>query len=87
MSWAAHNPEAYDEILKKAVVHKLTKELTANGFTENIDADTVTTIVESIFESTENYGTHVRDKLIDWAQREIIEAERDHFARIADSRE
>jgi hypothetical protein len=86
MSWAARNPEQYDEILKQAVVSKLKKELDANGF-ENMDRDTLAATVESIFESTENYGTQVRDKLIDWSQREIMEAEAEHWANIADSRE
>lgn len=81
MSWAAHNPEAYDEILKQGVVRKLKKEF------ENTDRDTLAAIVESVFESTDNYGTQVRDKLIDWSQREIMEAEADHWASIADSRE
>jgi hypothetical protein len=86
MSWAAHNPEAYEEILKQAVVHKLTRELNANGFDTKyiLDSDTTKAIVESIFESTDNYGAQVRDRLISWAQHEIIEAERDHFGEIAE---
>ena len=78
MSWAADNPEVYDEIMKTGIITKLTKELNDNGF-ENIDGFTFA-VVEVLYETT------VREALVRWSQQEITEAEADHFANVDDAR-
>jgi len=77
MSWAADNPEAYDEIMKSGIVSKIKKELDSNGF-EGMDEDTVSAVVEVLSQSK------VYSALVSWAQRETSDAEADYWASIAD---
>ena len=84
MSWASHNPEAYDEILKAGIVTKLCKELAGNGFDlENSELFAITALVESLAEAKD---TRVYKALLDFAQHEIVDAEADHWATLGDSR-
>lgn len=78
MSWAAHNPEIYDKILKSGVVRKLTKELTDYGF-KGRDRDTLVAIVDVMAEDSKVY-----DALIWWSRQEGTEAEREYFAGLVD---
>ena len=64
MSWASHNPEAYDEILKAGIANKLEKEAAENGF-EDLDRDTITALVESIYQAKDG---SVYTALISWSQ-------------------
>ena len=82
MSWAAHNPEAYDEILKAGIAEKISKELAENGFDFEDDCDFLLAIVESLSQAKD---TKVYDELVKWSQHEIADAEADYWASIADS--
>jgi len=82
MSWAAHNPEAYNEILKAGVKDRITKELRDTGF-DGLDPSTVDAVVESLQQAKDSKPF---DALISWSQHEVSNAEADHFADIADSR-
>lgn len=44
MSWAANNPEAYEECERAAVVEMLTRDLKAEGL-EDFDSDTLDNVV------------------------------------------
>ena len=82
MSWAAHNPEAYDAILKAGIVTKLEKEIVANGFDlEDVSSFTLEALVESLAEAKDR---RVYSALLDWSTKEISEAERDHWATLVD---
>lgn len=63
MSWAANNPEAYDNILKDGVVNRINRELDDAGF-EEMDSDTVIAIVDSIFKAADST---VKNALIKWS--------------------
>ena len=85
MSWAAHNPEAYEAIVKDGIVNRLRQELVENGFDPDGNAIfTLAALVESLAEAKD---TRVYNALVDWSTREISEAEADHWATLADSRE
>ena len=81
MSWAAHNPEAYDEILKSGVVTKLRKELADNGFCFEDAFDFLPAVVEVIFQAKDSKPF---DALVTWAQHEVVNAEADYFVNLVD---
>ena len=82
MSWAAHNPEAYDEILKSGIVNKLRKELADNGFNFEDDFDFLPAVVEVMFQEPK-----ISAALLSWALREVTDAEADHWATLANYKE
>lgn len=82
MSWAAHNVEAYDEILKTGACSMLRKQLEGHGF-EDMDGDTINAFVEVIYES----HPVIWDELLKLSTREVVDAEADYFASIADTHE
>ena len=85
MSWAAHNPEAYEAIVKDGIVNRLEQELVENGFDPDGNAIfTLAALVESLAEAKD---TRVYKALLDFAQHEIVDAEADHWATLGDSRE
>jgi hypothetical protein len=84
MSWAADNPEAYDEILKAGIVRRLEKDLTDNGFDFDDSNELLSAVVESLAQAKD---TRVYEALMHWSQAEISDAEADHWASLADSRE
>jgi len=83
MSWATHNVEAYEEIEKTGVINKIYKELKDNGF-EDMDSDTVIAVVESLSQAKDRKPYYA---LLWWSNKEVSDAEADHFASIADARE
>jgi hypothetical protein len=80
MSWAAHNVEAYDEILKKGIVTRLLKELNVNGFVA-VDDDTINMLVESLQQAKDSKPYNA---LLDWSPKEVSDSEADYFASMAD---
>ena len=84
MSWAAHNPEAYEAIVKDGIVNRLRQELAENGFDFDDDFDFLPAVVESLAQAKDR---RVYNALVDWSTREISEAEADHWATLGDSRE
>jgi len=83
MSWASHNPEAYDDILTDGIKDRIAKALRDSGF-DGLDPSTVDAVVEAIYQ--EDSDSKVFNALVDWSQHEIVNAEADYFGSIADSR-
>lgn len=80
MSWAAHNPEAYDEICVKAVYTKLTEELTEAGF-YGFDSPTVAMIAQVLKDETSGPTIHnAWHYLTTWANKEVSDGEADYLS-------
>lgn len=79
MSWAAHNPEAYDEIIRKGIDNYLCRTITEQGF-EFLDLQPIMALVEAIQEIPAL--RRVYNELLDLASRDIISAEQDYFSRL-----
>ena len=81
MSWASHNPELYDEITRKGIVKYLDGLLQSNGFDPPGEwLDGYTALVEVL--QAENSSAYTI--LLNLASKQIIDAETDHFSRLAD---
>lgn len=76
MSWAAENPEKYDEILREGVVDKIESQLKANGFDciEGRDHETICAVVEILQQETSGATIH----------NAVSEAEGDYMGSRAD---
>lgn len=71
MSWAAHNPEAYEEICINGIVDKMT-------ITESdSDSAIVHEVIEFIAENCPDAFT----ALVTWAHEKIAKAESSYFTR------
>ncbi len=80
MSWAAHNPEKYDEICREGMVEFLKKRIPElEGQEDNLDY-LLSELKDDIGDVSEAY-----EKLLLAANEEISAAEGDHFAGIADA--
>jgi len=85
MSWAAHNPEKYEEIEREGVTAKLRSALKENGFDE-YDADTLTAIVDTLQVCASGATIYNPwSQLTCWACQEISNAEGDYFGGLADA--
>lgn len=84
MSWAAHNPEKYDEICRKGIAARIQSALIGLG-TEpgEIDLDFLESMVLAIQEDPD--GGKAYDGLLDWSCQKISEEERDYFASQTDA--
>ena len=87
MSWAADNPEAYDEIERKGVAARIESEMQAEGFIlEPHDYDTIRAIVETLQRNASGPTmNNVWSQLTNWAEKDVVEAEADHFASQGDN--
>jgi hypothetical protein len=81
MSWAAHNPEKYDEILRAGVVDKIEAAMRDEGF--EFDYDTVCMVVETLQNQASGPTTHNPwDQLVSWASKQVAAAEGDYFSSL-----
>ena len=83
MSWAAHNPELWDEICKKGIVRQIYLELREHGY----DFDQTTeweealrAVVDVLYQSYD-----VAALLSSWADKAVGGEVLDHFASIGDA--
>ena len=85
MSWASHNPELYDEMIRKGIQRYLEDALYRNGFTfpQNGDDDEMTALVEMFQEDP--HFSKIYDNLMTLANAQICDAETNHFAGLADA--
>ena len=80
MSWAADNPEAYDEIERVGVSTRIEQLLREEGFNV-FDHDTVCAVVETLQRNASGPTiNNVWGQLTAWAVKDVVEAEADHFA-------
>ena len=79
MGWAAHNPEKYDEIIRKGILHLIDREMDKAGFQvpgewhEGYEA-----LVEVL-----QIAPHCRsiyDEFLHLASKDIVDAEQDYFS-------
>jgi hypothetical protein len=78
MSWAAHNPELYEQICKRGIAWKLQREIARNGFDPRDAEEMMANIVEVLYETFGN-------TLSGWASEEISESEGSYFGDLADA--
>lgn len=79
MSWAAHNPEAYDEITRKGINNYLCRIIAEQGFEfENVEP--IMALVEAIQEIPAFRGIY--NHLLSLASRDIILEEQDYFSSL-----
>jgi hypothetical protein len=76
MSWAAHNPESYSEVLRNGVQDKLRQAMKANGF-DDYDEDTLSMIVQVL----QDDFPKAMDALESISLKEINDAESDFLTR------
>lgn len=81
MSWASHNPEAWDEICVNGIVQKI--EDAMKVYAEPIDAGELRDVIHAIQETAD--GEKVFDALLTWAQKEVVDAEADYFGGLIDA--
>ena len=82
MSWAAHNPELYDEICQKAITGKLHSMSDGiNSPDPAIDYDDLFLLVQDLCAEV----PEVYDALLTWADKETGVAVGNHFADIGDA--
>lgn len=83
MSWAAHNPEKYDEIVMKGVVKWMDGLLSKHGYDVPGDyLEAFEFFAECTRHTPEAYS--IWQELLHVATQEIIEAEKDYFGRQVD---
>jgi len=81
VSWAAHNPEAYDEICKRGISWKLQSAYKA-VWNDHDGSDFFDEIIETIHQE----APEVYEALLLWACKETNEELADHFASMGDAR-
>ena len=79
MSWAAHNPEKYEEICREGVEIKL-GEIYKSVWHETPDAELIKNLVDAICQE----APKVWDVLMDISFKEIGEAEADYWGSMVD---
>jgi len=82
MSWASHNPELYDEMIRRGIASYLSHSLHRNGFETDADDDVLVALAEMFQE--DSHFSKVYDALMTLANAQICQAEQNHFARLAD---
>ena len=81
MSWAAHNPEKYDEIIRKGILRYIDHTMDEYGFAVPGDwIEGYTALVEVLQQDT--HMRSVYDAFMHLASKEIIYAEQDYFSRL-----
>lgn len=81
MSWAKHDPEGWDKVCRNGIVQKIEDAIQADSG-EPIDHQTLDDAVHAIWQDPK--GDKVFDALMTWANKEIGEAEADHFSGMID---
>ena len=81
MSWAAHNPEKYDEICRKGIAAKVQKAMAAQGY-DDADLEELEAVALSIQEDPD--GDKAYTALLDWSVAEVSAEEQDYFGNLAD---
>ena len=85
MSLWSNNPELYDELVNKGMVHCLDRYVTKNGFSAPGEwLDGYLALVETMRVTPELKG--LADELQRLASIEILETEQDYFGGLADAR-
>lgn len=83
MSWAADNPEKYEEICRRGIAGKIQSALIGLGLEPGeIDLDFLESVVLAIQEDPD--GGKAYDGLLDWSMAQISNEEREHFAGLVD---
>ena len=88
MSWAAHNPELYDQCCKSGLHWKLADELKRynhnfdqeHGYDEVHRDQIIEAVIDVLYDQSE-----LTSVLACWASKEVSEAMGDHFASIGDA--
>ena len=75
MSWVAHNPEAYDELVRDGIKHKLREFLPDERQADDAFWDDIDFMLSELDSPK---GRKVFDALAAMAHEEICEAERDY---------
>ena len=80
MSWAAHNPELYDDICKKGICWKLSAafEEVWGGQPDNPET------FDQVIEVLQQEAPKAYDALLTWAHDSVIEAEQDYWGGLVD---
>jgi hypothetical protein len=82
MSWASHNPELYEEIVKQGIVNYLMrKAYSQDTYTEEDCLEFLDDLEDNPLHGIKR---HIYDMLMSFANADIIDAEHNHFARQAD---
>lgn len=82
MSWAAHNPEKYDEICRQGIVRYLIKHIPE---LESLKDDLDYLLDQWSWCNSNDAEYRLWDRLISIARQEISEAEREYFADLTDA--
>ena len=83
MSWAAHNPELYDDLIRKGILHWVDNLMDKAGFEvpgewrEGYEA-----LVEVL--QIEPSVHHIYEELLHLASKDIVHAEQDYFGGLID---
>lgn len=83
MSWAANNPEAYDEVCIDGVTKRVIEELVNYGYgpLSDDDATLVRNTITVLEAETNGPQRSAWSELICWAAQEISDAEADYLTR------
>lgn len=83
MSWAADNPEKYDEICRRGITARIFQSMLAVGYNAaDLDLELLEGAVLAIQEDPDSGKAY--DGLLDWSIEQINEEEREHFAGLVD---
>ena len=81
MSWAAHNPELYDELCAKGIARKLAASYGLYGGEDDSNVEfTFLTLVEALHDE----APAVYDALLTWAEREVGAEVSEYWAGLID---
>lgn len=83
MSWAAHNPEKYDEITRRGILHWVNHLVTKNGFEATDEwREGYEALIEVL--QTEPQARPLYEDLMYLASKDILHAEQDYFGGLID---
>ena len=83
MSWAAHNPERYSEIVREGIVSYIEKRMVLAGFDQADDwHDAYVALVETI--ENDPMLNSMWFNLMDQANTEIVRGEQNYFGSLID---
>ncbi len=81
MSWAAHNPEKYEEIVRNGVVIFILSRIPELGDLE----ETLDYLLEEMsFEPSDDAGYAIYQQLINLSTKQITTSEADYFGGLVD---
>lgn len=84
MSYWRHHPEEYEALIDRSIARKLGQVSKQHTF----DEEQVVEFLENMLDSEPPYRSiayAIRNVLVDWAQKDIEQSERDYWGTMIDS--